>query len=175
MKTVLKLYRYVNLTIERLFYVLIVLMTCVTIYRVIMRFFFNFTPSWSEELSCIMMIWLTFIGLTIGVREKLHLNIVIFYNRFSNTTKLVFDWVVKVVYLIFAILLITKGLDITIQQARATMCVVKIFPFSNELMPNSIIYIPLPLSGFFILLYTLIDIFDRKNIFKLDTLKTKEY
>jgi TRAP-type C4-dicarboxylate transport system permease small subunit len=43
--------------------------------QVVMRYFFNFTPEWSEELSRYLIVWTIFIGAAIGVRENIHIGV----------------------------------------------------------------------------------------------------
>ena len=172
-KRLVAIYRGVNVVFEWLALALLVAMTLVTTYRVLMRFFFGFTPSWTEELSCILVIWVMLIGLAIGVRERLHLGITLFYERFPRVVRSVLDGVILALQAVLGVYLSVEGLRLTIDQYHTTMCVVKIFPFSNRLMPNSIMYVCVPLAGILILMYTAIQIFDKKRRFELRTLHTE--
>jgi C4-dicarboxylate transporter DctQ subunit len=43
--------------------------------QVVSRYGFNFTPSWSEELSRFLIVWSIFIGVSIGVRKNQHIGV----------------------------------------------------------------------------------------------------
>lgn len=172
-KRLVAIYRGVNVFFEWLALGLLVAMTLVTTYRVLMRFFFGFTPSWTEELSCILVIWVTVIGLAIGVRERLHLGITLFYEHFPPAVRSVLDGVILALQGVLGVYLSVEGLRLTIDQYHSTMCVVKILPFSNRLMPNSILYVCVPFAGILILVYTAIQIFDKNHRFELRTLHTE--
>ena len=139
-----------------------------------MRFFFNSTPSWTEEFTCILVIWITLLGLAIGVREKLHLSITLFYDRLSKKAQKVLNAAIYVGQFALAVFLIIEGIAISIQQSNATMAVVTIHPFTDRLMPNSILYLGLPVCGVLILFYTLIQIFDKNDRFSISSMDTED-
>jgi C4-dicarboxylate transporter DctQ subunit len=43
--------------------------------QVVSRYGFNYTPSWSEELSRFLIVWSIFIGVSIGVRKNQHIGV----------------------------------------------------------------------------------------------------
>ena len=171
---VFKVYKAVNLFFEWTAYALLVLMTIITMYRVIMRFFFNFTPSWTEEMSCILMIWLAMIGFALGVREWMHLSITLFYDLFPRGVQRFLNGLRLFLQGFTGLYMVWAGLRLSIDQFHTTMAAVKIFPFFDRMMPNSILYVIVPLAGLLILVYTAIQIFDKNNFFSLKTLDTKK-
>ena len=55
----------------------LVAMLVVVIINVIMRYFFSSAPGWGEELARQFMIIFCFIGIALGVRDKLHIALTI--------------------------------------------------------------------------------------------------
>jgi len=53
-------------------------MLVVVLLHVIRRYFFANAPGWSEELARQLMIVFAFIGLVLGVRDKLHIAVTLF-------------------------------------------------------------------------------------------------
>jgi TRAP-type C4-dicarboxylate transport system permease small subunit len=43
--------------------------------QVISRYFFEYTPHWSEELSRYLIVWSIFVGVSVGVRENKHIGV----------------------------------------------------------------------------------------------------
>jgi TRAP-type C4-dicarboxylate transport system permease small subunit len=43
--------------------------------QVVSRYVFNYTPSWSEELSRYLIVWTIFIGVAVGVRKNIHIGV----------------------------------------------------------------------------------------------------
>jgi len=174
MNSIIFLYRWLNHFIEKFVMTLIIIITGVTLYRVIMRFFFNFTPSWTEEFTCILVIWITLLGLAIGVREKLHLSITLFYDNIPRKAQKFLDTVISLGQLALGFFFVIEGISISVQQSSATMSVVKLHPFTDTLMPNSILYLGLPIAGVLILIYTFIQIFDKDNRFIITSMGTED-
>ncbi len=174
MKAIITFYRWLNHFIEKLALLFIVIITSVTMYRVIMRFFFNMTPSWTEEFTCILVIWITLLGMAIGVRENLHLSITLFFDTLPEKIQKILVKLLYVAQLIFGLFLVVQGSLLSITQSRATMSVVRLHPFTDQLMPNSILYLGLPVSGVLIIMYTLVHLFDRDGLFIIKSMDTED-
>lgn len=173
MNTIVNIYYWINRFFEILAMALIVVMTGITCYRVFMRFVLNFTPSWTEELTCILVIWVTLIGLAIGVRERIHLNIQMFVDALPEPAQKWINWGNIVLEFLLGLLLVIEGMRLCIQQHANTMSIVHI-PFSVRLLPNSILYVFVPIAGLLIMVYALIHLFDKQGLFTLTTLHTRE-
>src|SRR4030042_1138000 len=59
-------------------------MTLIICYQVVMRYVFNASPSWSEEVSLILLIWFGILSIPIGVKLHLHIGIEYIYNQFPK-------------------------------------------------------------------------------------------
>ena len=81
---------------------LIVLMTFIIVVRVVMRFFFNKTPSWSEELTALFMVWITMLSFPIGIKENQHLSLTMFYERFPIKVQSFFEIFNSIIIIIFS-------------------------------------------------------------------------
>ena len=174
MKAIITFYRWLNHFIEKLAMLFIVIITTVTMYRVIMRFFFNMTPSWTEEFTCILVIWITLLGMAVGVRENLHLSITLFSDTLPQKAQKILTKVLYVIQLIFGLFLVVQGSALSITQSKATMAVVRLHPFTDQLMPNSILYLGLPVAGILIIMYTLVHLFDKDGLFIIKSMETED-
>ncbi len=85
--------------------VLLVIMVLIVNYHVIMRYFFNNTPAWSEEISLLLMIWFCFISMMYGVKNKAHIAIEMFTDKLPAKAKFVVDLFDKLVILVFGALM----------------------------------------------------------------------
>lgn len=160
LKKVIKIYHFLNLIIEIFIKTLLVLMTMIICYRVFMRFVFNITPSWSEELTCLMVVWVTCLGMGIGVREKMHIGITVLFDKFSKNVQIWLDRINNAV--MFAL-----GLYVFLYHGILICNVMKFSKLAIVKLPNSILYLVVPILGVQIMIYTLIHIFDKNGLFTL--------
>ncbi len=81
--------------------VLLVIMVLIVNYHVVMRYFFNNTPAWSEEISLLLMIWFCFISMMYGVKNKAHIAIEMFADKLPEKARFFVDLFDKLVILAF--------------------------------------------------------------------------
>jgi TRAP-type transport system small permease protein len=79
---------------ERLMFVLLVLMTLTATAQVVFRFFFT-ALSWSEELSCFLLVFVSLLGSAIAFKRGSHLSITFLSDRLSPTLKKVVATIVS--------------------------------------------------------------------------------
>lgn len=122
----------------------IVIMTVVVFVDVVLRYAFQSGFSWSQEIATLMMVWFGFLGIAIGVLEKLHMSIELFTMKLPVK---IITWIERIDYFVisvFGILMVTYGVQIMHITSRATMPATK--------MPSAVLYIILPLAGILIAL-----------------------
>src|SRR5699024_3874949 len=73
-KTLLQLRRIV----EYLIYIMIATMSIIIGIQVFSRFFLNYTPPWIQPLSLLLMVWVGFIGIAVGIQDKEHIKLNLF-------------------------------------------------------------------------------------------------
>jgi TRAP-type C4-dicarboxylate transport system permease small subunit len=80
-------------------------MLVVVTIQVVMRYFFNNAPGWSEEMARQFMILFCFIAMALGVRDKIHIALTIIVDR--GLKKLVFplEIIGKILILILGIMM----------------------------------------------------------------------
>ena len=59
------------------------LMVFIIFAQVIMRYIFNNSLSWSEELGKFLFVWISWLGISIGAKRKEHIKITMFVDKFS--------------------------------------------------------------------------------------------
>jgi TRAP-type C4-dicarboxylate transport system permease small subunit len=62
----------VNRSLDFLLFIILAAMALVVAGNVFCRFLLHFSLSWGDELALILMVWLTFLGAAVAVREKAH-------------------------------------------------------------------------------------------------------
>ena len=66
------IFRILDRTLETLLFVTLASMTAVVAANVFCRFILNFSLSWGDELAQVLMVWMTFLGAAVGMRDKAH-------------------------------------------------------------------------------------------------------
>ncbi len=142
-------------TLEGLIAGLMVLLVIDVLWQVITRYLFKNPSSFTDELAGYLLIWVGFLGAALVAGRKMHLAIDILTSKFKNVRfQRLTDHFIQAMVLLFALGVMIFGggrlmyVTLTLEQTSASLN-----------LPLGLVYAVLPLSGLFILLYSLIDIF----------------
>ncbi len=139
MKYYRKIVNMLNSLLEFLGIILMAAMVLIIFYHVIMRYAFSNTPPWSEEVSLILMIWFTFIGVIIGVKEDIHIAIEMFMRMLPPKLFAAVEIIDKIIVFILCVLLVRYGYTLILNTSKNVL--------PATLLPASTIYVMLPVSG----------------------------
>lgn len=123
----------------------VALLVIIISYQVFTRNVLNYTPKWSEEASLLLLVWITFCGIGVGFREKLHIGVGFLVALFPKKTRYFFDLISQILLIIVSILFIVYGYKFTLLMNNSTM------PGTG--FPQSILYAAVPVSGILMLIY----------------------
>jgi TRAP-type C4-dicarboxylate transport system permease small subunit len=119
-------------------------------WQVITRFILNNPSSWTEELAIFLTIWVGLLGSAVALRRKAHLGIDFFVQKFPVKIRLYSEIFIYICTAAFAIaVLFLGGLRVVTQ----TLMQDQITPALGIKM--GYVYLALPISGFFIGLYSI--------------------
>jgi len=80
-------------------------MLVVVTWQVIMRYFFNDAPGWTEEIARQLMILFCFIAMVLGVRDKIHIALTMIAERLLKRFLLPLEVLAKVLIFILGIMM----------------------------------------------------------------------
>lgn len=120
-------------------------MVVVIIIQVFSRQLFSYTPSWSEELSRLLLVWVSFLGIAYGVKERLHIALGLFVGMFPKKVQHIFDLFSKLLLIGFGGIMIYYGRQFMILMGGSTM------PGTG--LTSSYLYACIPVAGVFLILY----------------------
>lgn len=132
-------------------------MALIVILQVITRKLFNFVFFWSEEVTLLLLVWFSFMGIAVGFREKLHIAMDAFTNLFGPRFNKLWDKVIWLCVFGFGLYLIVNGWLFTVQQYENTL------PATG--WTNSLYYIIMPVTGLMICVYSFL------NLMGIDTIR----
>jgi len=129
---------------------IVVIMMGVLFIGVIFRYILQNPLLWTDELSRLSLIWLTFIGIAVGVKEESHACVNFFEQRLPLTNQRILRVARKGTFLIFAALMIIYG---------TKLLKLKMFiPTPALRWPWGLFYLPCIVSGGLIIIHILLDL-----------------
>ena len=82
--------------------------TLITVAQVVTRYGFNHPLTWPEELSTLLLVWMTFVGASLLLKREQHIAIDFFTNRFSRKTQKIISVINYFLMLVFMVV-VTYG------------------------------------------------------------------
>jgi tripartite ATP-independent transporter DctM subunit len=65
----------------------VVVMTLLVLFQVVNRYAIGWVVPWTEEVSRILFIWITFVGAYLALKAKAHISVTTLYDRFTPRTR----------------------------------------------------------------------------------------
>ncbi|MDQ0059037.1 TRAP transporter small permease [Paenibacillus harenae] len=155
-KTLKRIALAVDSLFENFALISIASMAIIVAIQVITRKLFNFVFFWSEEVTLLLMVWFSFMGIAIGFREKLHLAMDSFTNLLPKRFNKVLDKIILVCVFAFGLYLVKNGWAFTVLMNESTLPATK--------LPNSIMYLVMPITGVMICVYTFLQLIGIETI-----------
>lgn len=145
MKSLKKFFLTVDRIIEEFTKISLLAMIVIVCVQVFSRKLFNFTFSWSQDVTMLLMLWFSFFGISIGFREKVHLAFLSVVEHFSPKQKKVIDIMNALLGIAFGIFLIQYGTKMAINDLMQEI--------PSLGVPMTIRSICIPLSGILTIIY----------------------
>ena len=125
----------------------LVLMTAAVGWQVWGRFILNDSPSWTEPLSLLLMLWFILLVAAVGVRERFHLGLDLIRDIVPEIVRVGMDIASFAVVGCFGAAMAWYGSDLVIGTSGATIPVLD--------LPEGFNYLPVTLSGGLIVLFSI--------------------
>ena len=131
--------------------VVLVIIVVVVSVQVISRKFLGTSIRWSEEVALFFMIWMAFISMAVGVQKGLHIAVGLFYNMLPPTAAKIVNKIDQIIVLGFGVFMVYYGALLVESTMSSTL------PATQ--WPAGVEYLMIPVSGVFIVYFSLIAIF----------------
>ncbi|WP_408010342.1 TRAP transporter small permease [Pseudalkalibacillus sp. A8] len=129
----------VNKATENVAALFLFLMVLLVFLKVVTRVLIQSSFPWTEELSRYLMIWITFLGASIAFKYAAHIGVDFIVDKLPRVLKIVFQVIAAAACLVFFVLLIVKGYELT---GRS---MIQRSPALN--LPMGYVYAIIPISG----------------------------
>jgi len=141
-----KILRIWGRTEEALVVALLGVASYLTFQEVVLRYVFNTGWGGSYEITTMSLIWCTFIGVSLGIRENIHIGVDLLVKKFPPKTQKTFLFLSILLCILFGIIVATKGFQFSSFISRSNL-------LSRDLrIPMEIGYLAVPVGGVLICL-----------------------
>lgn len=135
-----KAFRLIDILVKIVLIIFTSLMCFIVLWQVISRFILNNPSRWSEEVARYLMIWITFLGASVGVKTASHLGLTIFVKRYKDVrSRLAVTIFSYTCIIIFSLVLVIYGYEYMVEGQRQVAMSFK--------LRMSYVYACIPLSG----------------------------
>jgi TRAP-type C4-dicarboxylate transport system permease small subunit len=138
--------------LKRVLWLLVAILTASVFFQVLLRFVFKYPLPWTEEVSRIAFVYSIFVGATIAVREKSHLNIDVILVLLPKGIARAITLLGSVLVGIFLGFVTWEGIAF-VRATGVQMTPVMQVPFRH-------LYLVVPISGVLMLLYLVLGMVD---------------
>lgn len=121
-----KILNILNTAEEIVLIVMFAAMVGIIFFQVIMRYVFNNSLSWSEELGKFLFVWLSWLGISIGHRRKEHIRITLLVEKLPYKIKKILEAISEVILIIISSVTIYYGIIMIDIQKKVPYAGIKI-------------------------------------------------
>ncbi|SLM17673.1 putative TRAP dicarboxylate transporter DctQ subunit [uncultured spirochete] len=114
-------------------------------FQIVMRYVFDSPPTWTEEIMKYSLVWLTFIGSVLAVRDKAHVLIDAFTNKLPAKLQRVVLFLSNCLSILFLSILVIWGFRFARMNLSNYSLITKI--------PRGMVFSVIPVSAFLMILY----------------------
>jgi TRAP-type C4-dicarboxylate transport system permease small subunit len=151
-----KLKRILDKTLEVLLMVSVAVLVVDVLWQVFTRFVIGNPSSWTEELATFLLIWVSLLGAAVALGRGAHLGIDYFTHKLPERCRIQTELFVFAVVSIFSLLVMVVG------GTRLVMLTLALEQISVALhIPMGYVYLAIPISGAFLVLYGVIGLMER--------------
>lgn len=125
----------------------LVVLTVIFGWLVFGRYVLNATPTWVEQIALLLVVYIGFLGASIGVHKQTHLGVSVFREISPKPVQRLFDFLSQSIMCGFGLVMTIYGYKLTVFKWDALIPLINISEGLRSL--------PIMLSGIFIVLYSI--------------------
>ncbi len=149
-----KLSRGIYWIIEGITKLIFIVMVISVSIAVVGRFVFSKSPSWTEEIGILSLVWLCFLTATMGIRDGSHMRMTIIEYIFPKKVTLVMHKIAYVVLIAIHSVFIGVGIEAVLMMSKSVL------PATG--LPLSTMYSSILISGVFGLIMAVARLTDKE-------------
>ncbi|HHV64316.1 MAG TPA: TRAP transporter small permease [Peptococcaceae bacterium] len=145
-----KISKYADRVVGSMIIITFSIMIICCVLQVFTRYVLNSSLSWTEELARYTFIWANLLGASYCIRTNSHARVTVIFDALPSRIQRIFILGTQALIMVVAVVMIVQGLKIaemTHNQLSAAMG-----------LNVSLVYLAIPVSGIFIIFYTIINV-----------------
>lgn len=142
--------------LETLLIISVAVLVIDVLWQVFTRFVMGNPSSWTEELATFLLIWVSLLGAAVALGRGAHLGIDYFTHKLPKRNRIQTELFAFAMISMFSLLVMVIG---GISLVRQTLALDQISVALH--IPMGYVYLAIPISGAFLLLYGMIGFFER--------------
>jgi len=151
-----KIKKVLDTSLETLIMVSVAVLTLDVLWQVFTRFVLKDPCTWSEELAVFMIIWVALLGSAVALGRGSHLGVDYFVSKLPEKLRIKCEVVVFLLIAAFSLTVFVIG------GTNLVISILKLGQVSPSLgVEVGYVYLAIPISGFFMTLYSLIAMTER--------------
>lgn len=107
----------------------VVSMTLLVVLQIVLRTVLHTNIAWAEEVVLLIMVWMTFAAMAIGIKEEVHIRIDFFMSKFSSRVKKYVVLIGNILLLAVNVIMFIYGLQL-IELTKVSLMTVTRWPAS---------------------------------------------
>lgn len=127
-------------------------MLVIVVFTQVVSRMLNFSLPWTEELSRLTIVWLTFLGTSLAIYEKMHLAVTFFVKKANEKTQKGIYFFVHMLTIVFYGILVFYGFKLTASAAGNLSPTLQ--------LSMSFFYAAIPVSSIFSLFFIVTQMFE---------------
>ena len=146
-----KVISWVETVLEYLAMAMLLAMAGIICYQIVLRFGFNRSPSWAEEVALCLMIWFGILSIPLGVQHGLHISIEYLFRKLPPMGQYVVSRGIHLLVTAFGFFMLVCGIQLVEFMSMSTLPATK--------LPSSVEYVVIPISGVLLIVNALEELF----------------
>ncbi len=151
-----KIKKLLDKSLEVLVIVVVAFLVVDVLWQVFTRYVLGDPSSWTEELATFLLIWVALLGAAVALGRGAHLGIDYFVSKLPDRSRIKIEFFVFTCMALFSLLVMVIG---GASLVARTFYLQQISPALH--LEMGYVYLAVPISGAFLVLYSLIGLFER--------------
>ncbi|GAB3441685.1 hypothetical protein GCM10027570_08080 [Streptomonospora sediminis] len=119
-------------------------------WQVFGRYVLQASPRWGSEVALILLAWVGFLGIAIGLREHTHIGVTFITDRLPRRLRAAAELLTPLAFLVFALYLVFQGWQFTMSTWGTSL------PATG--LPSSVQYAVMPVTGVLAAVYSVLQL-----------------